>query len=48
MNKPHTHANIIGISSFQNGLNHTFSLTCFYFKSKILEGSHEMQKYYVF
>ena len=38
------HTNIIGISSFQNGLNDPFSSTGFCFKSKIVEGSHEIKK----
>ena len=42
------HTNMTGISSFQNGLNHTFSTTDFDFLSKIVEGSHEIQKCYVF
>ena len=42
MNKPNKHNNIIGsISSSQNGLNALFSSTSFYFKSKIIEGSHK-------
>ena len=32
------------MSSFRNGLNHPFSYTSFYFKSKIIEGSHEVKK----
>ena len=42
MNEPDMHTNIIDISSSQNGLNHPFSSTGFYFKSKIVEDSHEM------
>ena len=42
MNKPNIYTNITGISSFRNGLNHHFSSTGFYFKSKIDEDSHEM------
>ena len=42
MNKPNVHNNIIvGISSFQKGLNDFFSLTDFYFKSKVIEGSQK-------
>ena len=41
MNKPRMHANIIGISSFQNGLNYSFNSTSLYFKSKLVESSHE-------
>ena len=33
--------NNIGISSFQTGLNVLFSSTGFYFKSKVMEGSHK-------
>ena len=33
----------IEISSFWNELNHPFSLTGFYFKSEIIEGSHEIK-----
>ena len=43
MNKPKMHSDT-GISSFQKGLNHTFSSTGFYFKSGIIEGSHEVKK----
>ena len=39
---------IIHISSFQNALRHTCCSTGFYFKSRIAEGFHEMQKCYVF
>ena len=42
------HTNIIGISSFQNGLNDPFSSTGFCFKSKNVEGSHEIKKIYCF
>ena len=42
MNKPCIHTSIVDISSFQIRLNHTFKLTGAYFKSKIMEGSHEM------
>ena len=35
------HNNIIGISGFPNGLNHLFSSSGFYFKSKDIEGSHK-------
>lgn len=41
MNKPNTHNNI-GISSSQDGLNHSFSSTVYYVKSKIKEDSNEM------
>ena len=41
INKPNVHNNIVGISSFQNGLNDLFSAAGFYFKSKVIEGSHE-------
>ena len=44
INKPNIHNNIIDISSFQNGLNILFSSTGFYFKSKVLEGSHKGKK----
>ena len=36
INKPNIHNNIIGISSFQNGLNDRFSSTGFLFKSKVI------------
>ena len=39
MNKQNIHNNI-GISSFENGFNHPFSSTGFYFKRKITEGHH--------
>ena len=42
MNSPYIHANIIDISGFQNELNHPFSSTGFYFKGKMVEGSHDM------
>ena len=29
-----------GITSFQNGLNDLFNASGFYFKSKVIEGSH--------
>ena len=35
--KPNIDVTIIGISSFQNGRNHPFSTTGFYFKKKIVE-----------
>ena len=41
INKPNIHNNIIGISSFETGINDLFSLTGFYFKSKVIEGSHK-------
>ena len=42
MNKPNIHNNIIdNILSFQNGLNDFFRSTGFYFKSKVIEGSHK-------
>ena len=42
MNKPNIHNNVIGgISSFQNEFNDLFSSTGFYFKSKVIEGSHK-------
>ena len=41
MNKPNTQNNISSISSFKNGLNNLFSWTEFYFKSKVIEGSHK-------
>lgn len=37
------HANIIAISSFQNGIKYHCS-TGLYFKSKTVEGIHDMQK----
>ena len=36
----HIHNNIIDISSFQSGLNNLLSSTGFYFKSKVIQGSH--------
>ena len=44
INKPNMHNNITGISSFQNGFNDLFSSTGFYFKSQVIEGSHEGKK----
>ena len=41
MNKPNIHNNTGSISSFQNGLNDLYSLTGFYFKIKVIEGSHK-------
>ena len=41
INKPNIHNNVIGISSFQNGLQNLFSSTGFCFKSKVIEGSHK-------
>ena len=35
-----TYKTTSGISSFQNGFNHLFSSTGFYFKSKVIEASH--------
>ena len=35
------HNNGIAILSFKNGLTNLFSSTGFYFKSKIVEGSHK-------
>ena len=40
MNKPNKQNNI-SISNFQNGLHDLFKSTDFYFKSKVIEGSHE-------
>ena len=42
INKLYIHRNINDIFSFQNMLNLPFSSTSFYFKRKILEGSHEI------
>ena len=39
--KPNIHNNIAGISSFQNGLNNLCSSNGFYFRSKVIEGSHK-------
>ena len=36
------HSNIIGMPSFQNGLNHSFSSDSLCFMSKFVEGGHEM------
>ena len=36
----HIHNNIIDISSFQSGLNNLLSSTGFYFKSNVIQGSH--------
>ena len=44
MNKPDIHNNIIGILSFQNGLNGIFR-PVFYFKRKNIESSHKVKKY---
>ena len=42
MNKPNIHNNIIGsMSGFQNRFNNLFSSTGFYFKIKVIEGSHK-------
>ena len=41
MNIPNMHNNVIDISSFQTGLNVLLSSTGFYFKSKVIEGSHK-------
>ena len=41
MNKPNIYNNIISISSFQNGHNDLIKSTCFYFKTKVMEGSHK-------
>ena len=41
INRPNIQNNIIVISSFQTGLNDLFSSTSFYFKSKVIEGSHK-------
>ena len=41
MNKPNIHTDIIGISSFRDVLTHPLSAIGFYFKSKIVEGSHK-------
>ena len=41
MNKPNIYNNIISISSFQNGLNDLINSTGFYFKIKVMEGSHK-------
>ena len=35
---------MIDISSFQNGVKNPCCSTCFCFKSKTVEGSHEIQK----
>ena len=47
MNIPNINTNVIDISSFRIGLNHPFSSTGFCFKSKIMEGGHEVQKQYI-
>lgn len=39
---------IIDIFNLQNGIKHPCSSTDFYFKSKIVEDCHEIQKCYVF
>ena len=41
INKPNINNTIIGISSFETGINDLFSLTGFYFKSKVIQGSHK-------
>ena len=49
MNKRNLHNNIIGsISSFQNGFNDLFTSTGFYFKSKVIEGSHKGKMFFNF
>ena len=45
VNIPNIHNNINDISSFQAGLNVLFSSTGFYFKSKVIKGSHKGEKY---
>ena len=40
VNKANKHNIIISISSFQIGFNDLFNSTGFYFKSKVIEGSH--------
>ena len=40
-NRPNIHNNINDISSPQNVVNDYFSLTVFYLKSKVVEGSHK-------
>ena len=47
INKPNIHNDIIDFSNFQNGLHNLFSSTGFYFKIKVLEGSH-MEKILLF
>ena len=47
-NKPSIHNNIIGFSSFQNGLNNLLSSTGFYFKGKVIEGRHNWKKIMIF
>ena len=41
INRLNMHNNGIAILSFKNGLTNLFSSTGFYFKSKIVEGSHK-------
>ena len=43
MNKQNMHNNT-DISSLQNGLSPYFGSVGYYFKSKIIEGSHEAKK----
>ena len=44
----HTHIHHSHFSSFQNGLKHPCTSASFYFKNKILEGCHEIQKCFGF
>ena len=41
INKRNIHNRIIGISNFQKSLNDPFSAGGFYFKGKVIEGSHK-------
>ena len=41
MNKPNIYNNITSISSFQNRHNNLIKSTGFYFKMKVMEGSHK-------
>ena len=46
INKPTMQNNLV-ISSFQTGLNDLFSSTGFYFKSKVIEGSHKKKNMFL-
>ena len=47
INKPNIQKNIIVISSFKTGPNDLFSSTGFYFKSKVIEGSHKKKNVFL-
>ena len=47
INKPNMQNKIIVISSFQTGFSDLFSSTGFYFKSKVIEGSHNRKNMFL-